>query len=49
MALSGIIGNLAPFDPAVYRFSVYVSRVQQYFIANEIPNEKKLAVFIAYE
>ena len=46
MALAGIVGNIAQFDPAICRFSVYVSRFRQFLLVNDIKSEMHSAVFI---
>ena len=43
---SGTIGQVEPFQLGVEDWDQYTERLEQYFVCNEIPNEKKVAVLI---
>ena len=43
---SGTIGRVEPFQLGVEDWDQYTERLEQYFVCNEIPNEKKVAVLI---
>lgn len=42
--LAGIIGRLKSFDSAVESWDTYQERLKQYFICNDVANEKKVPV-----
>ena len=41
-----LIGSIGHFDETLEDFETYVSSVELYFVANEIPDDKKVAVFL---
>ena len=41
------IGKLEEFDGQKETFVNYVERTEQYFIANDVKNEKKVSVFLS--
>ena len=47
MAAPLTYGQLGPFDKQVESFTAYVERVQIFFEANAVPEEKRLSVFLS--
>ena len=47
MAFKGAYGHIQEFDPAVDSFSLYIERVELFFLANEVPENKKVPVFLS--
>ena len=45
--MSTIIGTVGPFDDADKTFELYLSRVESFFLANDIADDKKLHVFLS--
>ncbi|XP_061128573.1 uncharacterized protein LOC133150206 [Syngnathus typhle] len=45
--MSGILGNMDVFDSSVEDWTTYVERVEQYCLANEIQDERKVAVLLS--
>ncbi|XP_061131472.1 uncharacterized protein LOC133171215 [Syngnathus typhle] len=45
--MSGILGNMDIFDSSVEDWTTYVERVEQYCLANEIQDERKVAVLLS--
>ena len=43
---SSIIGNLEPFDPEIDNWLAYIERLEQFFVVNSIPDEKKVATLL---
>ncbi len=41
------IGKIEEFRPDTERFSAYLERVELFFVANDIPAEKKSAVLLS--
>ena len=46
-AMANLLGLLEAFDPAVHEWPVYHSRLLVYLAANAIPDDRKVAVFLA--
>ena len=42
-----VIGSVGEFQPEAESFAAYVERVEMFFAANAIPNERKAAVFLS--
>ena len=40
------IGSIGPYDETAEDIDTYIARVELFFIANSIPNEKKVATFL---
>lgn len=45
--MAGIIGRMDSFDSAAEDWTTYIERLDQYFVANDIPNSKKVAVLLS--
>ena len=45
--MANLLGLLEQFDPAIHEWSVYYNRLQIYLTANEIGDERKVAVVLA--
>ncbi len=47
VAVSGIVGKLEEFTPETDSIASYVKRAQLFFEANNVADEKKVAVFLS--
>ena len=45
--MASLLGLLEQFDPANHEWSVYYNRLQVFFTANEIDDDRKVPVFLA--
>ena len=46
MAVKSVFGQIQEFDPSSELFTVYMERVNLFFTANDVPDEKKVPVFL---
>ena len=46
MAVKSVFGQIQEFDPSSELFTVYMERVNLFFTANDVPDEKKVLVFL---
>ena len=45
--MTNLLGILEPFDPATHDWTIYYDRVENYLVANDIPGERRIPVFLA--
>ena len=46
MAVKSVFGQIQEFDPSSELFTVYMERVNLFFMANDVPVEKKVPLFL---
>ena len=46
MAVKTVFGQIQEFDPSSELFTVYMERVNLFFMANDVPVEKKVPLFL---
>ena len=47
MAFKALYGHIQEFDPAVDSSLFYIERVELFFLSNEVPDNKKVPVFLS--
>ena len=46
MAVKSVFGQIQEFDPSSKLFTVYMEKVNLFFMANNVPDEKKAPLFL---